>query len=75
MQKSNLNDSYNHLETFLTCMNVDIKNIFYYTKNCLIMTLLNELHTYMYMSRPKSESGKVLNWSSPDQKSDLCRPK
>ena len=28
MQKSNLNDSYNHLETFLTCINVDIKNIF-----------------------------------------------
>ena len=27
------------------------------------------------MSRPKSESGPVLNWSSPDQNSDLGRPR
>ena len=29
----------------------------------------------MYMSRSKSESGPVLNWSSPDQNSDLGRPR
>ena len=27
------------------------------------------------MSRPRSESGPVLNWSSPDQNWDLVRPK
>ena len=27
------------------------------------------------MSRPKSESGPVLNWSSPDQNSDYGRPR
>ena len=27
------------------------------------------------MSRPRSESGPVLNWSSPDQNSDLGRPR
>ena len=27
------------------------------------------------MSRPRSESGPVLNWSSPDDNSDLGRPR
>ena len=29
----------------------------------------------MYMSRPRSESGPILNWSRPEPNSDLGRPK
>ena len=43
MQKSHLNDSYNHLETFLTCINVDIKTTVlsgHYFKNTCIHTCI-----------------------------------
>ena len=39
-----------------------------------IMDLHSPLNI-MYMSRPRSESGPVLNWSSPNQNSELVQPK
>ena len=34
-----------------------------------------ESEHYIYMSRPRSESGPIRNWSSPDPNSDLGWPK